>query len=226
MFWGMKDGITVRQFHGSEGVEDWRVLSEGASAFFRTGSFAAAARLVQGIRELPDLDDHQPEVDVRHDGVTVRLITITDDYYGMSQRDVELARRISAVAREQGLSADPSSVQNLLVIPGAPLTAEVMPFWRAVLGYEPRGDSPDEDLVDPHRLGPSFWFEHMTEPRTDGGGAIHVAIWVPYEQAEARVAAALAAGGRMVRDQFAPAWWTLADAAGNEADISTTMNRD
>jgi 4a-hydroxytetrahydrobiopterin dehydratase len=222
----MKDGITVRQFHGSEGVEDWRVLSEGASAFFRTGSFAAAAKLVQGISELPDLEDHRPEVDVRDDGVTVRLITITDDYYGMSQRDVELARRISAVARKQGLAADPSAVQNLLVVPGAPLTAEVMPFWRALLGYEPRGDSPDEDLVDPHRIGPSFWFEQMDEPRADGGGAIHVAVWVPYEQAEARVAAALAAGGRMVRDQFAPSWWTLADAAGNEADIATTMNRD
>jgi len=65
----------------------------------------------------------------------------------------------------------------------------------------------------------------MHKPRTDGSGAIHVAIWVPYEQAEARVAAALAAGGRMVRDQFAPAWWTLADAAGNEADIATTMSR-
>jgi len=33
----------------------------------------------------------------------------------------------------------------------------------------------------------------------------------PYEQAEARIAAALAAGGRMVRDKFAPSWWTLAD---------------
>jgi 4a-hydroxytetrahydrobiopterin dehydratase len=49
---------------------------------------------------------------------------------------------------------------------------------------------------------------------------------VPYEQAEARVAAALAAGGRIVRDEFAPARWTLADSAGNEADIATTMNRD
>ena len=28
-------------------------------------------------------------------------------------------------------------------------TAAVMPFWRAILGYEPRPDSPDEDLVDP-----------------------------------------------------------------------------
>jgi len=65
----------------------------------------------------------------------------------------------------------------------------------------------------------------MNEPRPDGGGSIHIAIWVPYEQAEARIGAALAAGGRMVRDEFAPSWWTLADASGNEADIATTMGR-
>ena len=66
----------------------------------------------------------------------------------------------------------------------------------------------------------------MEEPRRDGGGAIHVAVWVPYELAEARIAGALAAGGRMVRDKFAPSWWTLADAAGNEADIATVKDRD
>jgi 4a-hydroxytetrahydrobiopterin dehydratase len=71
-----------------------------------------------------------------------------------------------------------------------------------------------------------FWFERTDQPRPDGGGAIHVAVWVPYEQAQARIAAALAAGGRMVRDEFAPAWWTLADAAGNEVDIATMLSRD
>ena len=222
----MTDWISPKQFHESEGVEDWRVLGDGACAYFGTGTFAAGAHLVQAISALPGVDDQHPDVDVRRDGVTVRLITITDDYCGMSRRDLDLARQISAVARQLGLSADPSAVQSLLVIPGATVTAEVMPFWRAVLGYEPRADSPDEDLVDPRSRGPSFWFEQMHEPRPDGGGAIHVAIWVPYEQAAARIAAALAAGGRMVRDKFAPSWWTLADAAGNEADIATTMGRD
>jgi 4a-hydroxytetrahydrobiopterin dehydratase len=144
----------------------------------------------------------------------------------MSRRDVEMARRVSAVAREQGLSADPTSVQTMLIVPGAPDIATVVPFWRAVLGYEPRPDSPDEDLIDSHARGVSFWFESMEEPRADGGGAIHIAVWVPLEQAEARVAAALAAGGRVVRDDFAPTWWTLADAAGNEADIATVAGRD
>lgn len=67
--------------------------------------------------------------------------------------------------------------------------------------------------------------EAMDEPRADGGGAIHIGVWVPREQAQARIQAALAAGGRMVRDEFAPSWWTLADPAGNEADIATVGGR-
>jgi 4a-hydroxytetrahydrobiopterin dehydratase len=222
----MTDPITPSQFHQAEGVNDWRLTSEGATAFFRTRSFAESAHFVQAISELQGVEDHRPGIDVRHDGVTVHMITYTDDYFGPSQRDVELARQISAAARQLGLVADPSAVQSLLIIPGAPNIAQVIPFWRAVLGYVPRPDSPDEDLVDPHDRGPAFWFEQMDKPRADGGGAIHVAIWVPYEQAQARIAAALAAGGRMVRDEFAPSWWTLADPAGNEADIATTQARD
>ena len=218
--------LSPRQFQESEGVEDWRVLGDGACAYFHTGSLASAARFVQAISGLPGVDERHPDIDIRRDGITVRLLTITNDYAGMTGRDLELARQISDAARELGLSADPSAVQSLLVIPGATNIAEVVPFWRAVLGYEPRADSPQEDLVDPHDRGPAFWFEQMREPRGDGGGAIHVAVWVPYEQAEARIEAALAAGGRMVRDEFAPSWWTLADAAGNEADIATTMKRD
>jgi 4a-hydroxytetrahydrobiopterin dehydratase len=223
----MKDAISPKQFHGAEGTEDWRVLGgDGATAYFRTPSFATSAKLVQAISALPGIDDERPAVDVRHDGVTVRMITFTKDYAGMTQRHVELARHISAAARKLGLSADPSVVQSLSIIPGATSRAEVMPFWRAALGYEPRIDSPAEDLVDAHDRGPAFWFEQMNEARPDGGGAIHVVIWVPHEQAQARIAAALAAGGRMVRDEFAPSWWTLADAAGNEADIATTTGRD
>ncbi len=222
----MADPITPSQFFQAEGVEDWRLTSEGATAFFRTPSFAESTRFMQGISELPGVEDHRPGVDVRQDGVTVHMITDTDDYFGPSQQDVELARQISAAARKLGFAADPSAIQSLLIIPGATNIAKVMPFWRAVLGYEPRRDSPNEDLVDPHDRGAPFWFEQMNEPRGDGGGAIHVAIWVPYEQAEARIEAALAAGGRLVRDAFAPSWWTLADPAGNEADIATVKGRD
>ncbi|MEX2080642.1 MAG: VOC family protein [Dehalococcoidia bacterium] len=222
----MTDDVAPKEFQEAEGVEDWRMLCDGACAFFRTGSFAASARLVQAISELPGIEDHPADVDLRRGGVTVRLLTVRDDYFGVTRRDLELARRVSAVARDLGLAADPSALQSMLVIPGgATAVAELMPFWRALLGYEPRPDSPAEDLIDPRDRGPAFWFEQMDAPRADGGGAIHLSVWLPYEQVEARVAAAVAAGGRIVNDRFAPSWWTLADAAGNEACISTVMGR-
>jgi 4a-hydroxytetrahydrobiopterin dehydratase len=221
----MTERITPRQFHEAAEVEDWRVLAEGACAYFRTGSFAAGARLVHAISQLAGLEDHHPDVDFRSEGVTVRLITITHDYYGLSERDVELARQISAVARELGVSADPSAVQTVQVTIDALVGPEVMPFWRAVLGYEYRGDSPDEDLVDRHGRGASFWFQQMAAPRPQRN-RIHIDIWVPHDQVEARVAAAIAAGGHLVTDEHAPAWWVLADAEGNEACVATWMSRD
>jgi len=221
----MIDGITPKQFYESEGVEDWRVVGDGACAFYRTGSFAASAQLVQAIGDAAGHDDHRPDVDLRHDGVTVRLITYTDDWYGMSHRDVELARRISAVARKLGFRADPSVVQSILFTIDARVSADVMPFWRAVLAYEYRTDNPKEDLIDPRGRGPSIWFQKTDEPPLRDF-RIHVDVWVPHDQVQARIAAALAAGGRLVTDKYAPAWWTLADAEGNVADVATTTGRD
>lgn len=101
-----------------------------------------------------------------------------------------------------------------------------MPFWQEVLGYDRRPDSPDEDLVDPHaRLAP-LWFEEMDDLRPDGAGTIHLVVWVPWDQAESRVAAAVAAGGRIVRHNVEEGFWTLSDPAGNEADVATTSAPD
>jgi 4a-hydroxytetrahydrobiopterin dehydratase len=184
----MTGRMTPREFHEADGVEDWRVLGEGACAYLRTGSFPAGARLVDAIGELAGLDHHHPDVDMRHDGVTVRLM------------------------------------QTVQVSIDALVGREVMPFWRAVLGYEYRGDSPDEDLIDPRGRGPSFWFQEMDAPRPQRN-RIHIDVWVPHDQAEARVAAAIAAGGRLVTGEHAPEWWTLADAEGNEVDVATWMSR-
>jgi 4a-hydroxytetrahydrobiopterin dehydratase len=221
----MTEPITPRQFHEADGVEDWRVVGEGACTYVRTGSFVAGARFVHAIGELDGLEDHHPDVDLRFEGVTVRLITVTHDYYGLSDRDVQLAREISAVARELGVSADPSAVQTVQFTIDAFVGPKVMPFWRAVLDYRERGDSPDEDLVDPRDRGPSFWFQRMDAPRPQRN-RIHVDVWVPHDQAEARVAAAIAAGGHLVTDRHAPSWWVLADEEGNEACVATWMSRD
>jgi 4a-hydroxytetrahydrobiopterin dehydratase len=54
---------------------------------------------------------------------------------------------------------------------------------------------------------------------------IHVDVSVPHDQAEARVAAGIAAGGHVVSDRMAPEWWVLADAEGNEACVATWVGR-
>src|SRR5436853_6589899 len=220
----MSDWITARRFHESEGVEDWRGVGEGAGAHFRTGSFAAGARLVSAISELAALHDHHPDVDLRHDGVIVRLITVASDYYGLSERDLELARKISAIARKLGVPADPATVQTVLITIDAFDIPKVKPFWRAVLADQDREASP-EGLVDPRGRGAAIWFQKIDAPDPQVN-RIHLDIWVPPDQAQARISAAIAAGGRLVTDRYAPAWWTLSDPEGNLADVATTMSRD
>src|SRR5438552_10601125 len=220
----MSDWITARRFHESKGVDDWRVVGEGACAYFRTGSFAAGTRLVNAISELAGLEDHHPDVDLRHEGVTVRLITVAPDYYGLSERDLELARKISAIARKLGVPADPAMVETVLITIDAFDIPKVKPFWRVVLGYQDREDSP-EDLVDPRGRGPSIGFQKLDTPDPQVT-RIHLDIWVPPDQAKARIAAAIVAGGRLVTDKYAPARWTLADSDGNNDGLATTISRD
>ncbi len=221
----MSPPLTAAQFLAAGGVQDWRVVGDGASAYFRTGSFATGARLVHAIGELPGLEDHRPDIDLRHDGVTVRLFTTAPAPDGLSERDAGLAQQISAVARTLGLTADPSALQTLVVSIDALAIPEVLPFWRAILGYEPRADAPEEELNDPRRRWPVFFFNHMDAPRPQRN-RIHIDVWVPHDQAEARIAAAIAAGGRLVTDQYAPGWWVLADAEGNEACVATCMSSE
>src|SRR5262245_34999141 len=126
----MTDAISPRQFQEADGLGDWRVVSDGGCAFYPTASLAESARLVNAIADIHGVDSHAPRIDIRRGGVTIRLLTEQSDHYGMTWRDVEIARAISDVARQLGLTADPSGIQSFLVIPGAPDRAAVMPFWR------------------------------------------------------------------------------------------------
>lgn len=117
------------------------------------------------------------------------------------------------------MAAEPGAVQHVQVSIDTLDPARVRPFWGAVLGY---AEFEDADLVDPVRRGPGFWFQRMDEPRP-GRNRIHLDLYLPHDEAEARIAAALAAGGRVVSDAHAPGWWTLADPDGNEVDVAIWM---
>ncbi|MFC5927082.1 VOC family protein [Micromonospora vulcania] len=205
--------ITARQFHAADGVEDWRCLYHVVSAYFRTGSLTRGIALVDEIGRLVGDDEQQYlNVDLRHAGVTVSL----------TRRDVALARRISAAARELGIVGDPTAVQLVCVTLDALVGADVLPFWQAVLGYRRIGD---DYLADPSRRGPGLGLQQLDAVRPQRN-RLHLDVAVPHDQAEARIAAALAAGGHLVSAEHAPKWWVLADAEGNEACVATWVGRE
>ena len=55
---------------------------------------------------------------------------------------------------------------------------------------------------------------------------IHLDLWIPHDEVEARMRAALDAGGTLVTDEFAPSWWVLADAEGNEVCLCTWQDQN
>ncbi len=206
--------VSAKQFQDAEGTADWRALARGATALFRTGSARQGAELVGRIARVADEADHHPDLDLRRDGVVARVFTHSD--WALTDADLALARSISAIAAELGLGAAPAAVQDVdLTIDALDIPA-VRPFWAAVLGHDLVGE---EDLLDPQWRCPAVWFQQMDAPRPLRN-RIHLDTFLPGGQRAARVEAALAAGGHVANDAFAPNWWTLADAEGNEVDVN------
>jgi 4a-hydroxytetrahydrobiopterin dehydratase len=210
----MSDSLSPRAFREADGTGDWRVVGDGAWALFVTSGFTQGAELVAAIARAADAAGHHPDVDLRYSSVGVRLIS--HDVGDISARDLALARDISAVARELGVHADPARVQSIQIAIDALDIALVRPFWEAVLGYKPVGDA---DLTDARAAGPNVWFQQLDTARPERN-TIHIDLYLPRDQVEERLAAALAAGGRIVSDADAPEWWTLADPDGNEVDLA------
>jgi 4a-hydroxytetrahydrobiopterin dehydratase len=218
--------VSAAEFDASAGLPDWRYLLGAIEATFTAGSFGAAGSFVEQIAAAADATNHHPDVDLRYPG-RVHVVLMTHAVDGLTTADVELARTISSLASTSGLRPAPVGSRLEVAIDALDIDA-VRPFWKAVLGYEewpPR--EPDGQvwvLVDPRRIGPAFWFQQMDEPRPQRN-RIHIDVTVPHDEADARIAAAIAAGGRMISDARARAFWILADPEGNEACVCTWQDR-
>ena len=163
-------------------------------------------------------------VDIRGDRAVLRLQSAEAGW--VTGRDIRLAHRVSAALAARGLQPTPSAVQALEIAIDALDIGLVRPFWKAITGYadEP-GSELQAALVDPSGRGPAIWFQQMDAPRPQRN-RIHIDVDVPHEAASARIDAAIAAGGRLLSDDAAPAFWVLADPEGNEACICTWQGRD
>jgi 4a-hydroxytetrahydrobiopterin dehydratase len=164
-------------------------------------------------------------VDIRAQRAVLRLQSAAE--WAVTGLDIGLAQTISAALTARGLPLAPGSVQALEIAIDALDIAGVRPFWKAVTGYvdEPGPSDLSDGLIDPSGRGPAIWFQQMDAPRPQRN-RIHIDVDVPHDAAAERVAAAIAAGGTLLSDSAAPAFWVLADAEGNEVCICTWQGRD
>ncbi len=199
-----------------EGLSSWRFHRGAIRTHIQAADFPAAIALVSRIAEVAEKMNHHPDIDIRWRNVDVALATHSAG--GITKLDVKQARRIADLAAEAGaqIAAPTHPSDGIEIGIDCMDPAAIRDFWRVGLGLLERTE-PDGtiDLVGTEEDSPGVWFQQMTEPRAQRN-RIHIDVYVPQDKAEERVAAVVAAGGRLVTDEYAPSWWVLADAEGNE----------
>jgi 4a-hydroxytetrahydrobiopterin dehydratase len=201
-----------REFVAADDIDDWVVLHGGPTAVFRVGSLVEAAQLAAAVAEVPGLEP-RTILTVAEDRLTVKL---TRELWGTEARHIEVARAVSALAHARGAQADRAAVHEVQLAVAALPDAIDLGFWRAALGYAPLHE---DNCVDPLGQGSTVWMQDL-DPGKALRHAMHVDVSVPRDQAEARVRAAVSAGGRIVDDSAAPGAWILADRSGNKVCIA------
>ncbi|SOC52381.1 VOC family protein [Ornithinimicrobium cerasi] len=205
-------------------TEDWR-LTFAAMACYPTGTPREAADLAEAVAALADEAGLPVAIDVRPGLLT---IDTGKDRWEMDEGYQPLAARIQEAARGLGLTADVTRPRFVQLGIDAVDIAAVRAFWRVALGYEDDPRPHLTDIGDPRQLNLVLFFQDLDpadEARRAQRNRIHLDVFVPHDVARGRVDAILAAGGRMVRDQF-PEWCTIADPEGNEVDIAVSPGRE
>jgi 4a-hydroxytetrahydrobiopterin dehydratase len=228
------DMLTNEQIAATD-LTDWRKLAQGLHARYVVGDFGAAVRFLAAVGEAGDALGHHPRVTMGDGYVDLKLVSedavYRDDEGGehvvdwTTQPDVDLARRITEIAAEQAVSADPAAITTIELALDTAHAANIAPVWSALLtgstDAHGRGTIGD-DVRDATGRVPILWFQDTDEHETPRQ-RFHIDVWVPPEVAEQRIAAAVAAGGIIVDDSEAPSFTVIADQDGNKACVCTAQ---
>ncbi len=216
-------------------LTDWRKLAQGLHARYVVEDFGTGARFVAAVGEAGDALGHHPRVSIGNGYVDLKLISddaIYRDDKGIdhvvewvTQQDVDLARRITEIAADHKVGADPASVSHIELGLDTARSATIAPVWAALLtgSAEAQGrGSPSDEIRDATGRMPNLWFgdadEHAPRQR------FHIEVYVAPEVAEQRIAAALAAGGTVVDESNAPTLTVIADQDGNEGIVCVDVS--
>lgn len=209
----MDEFLSADEFHQRPGVDDWRVTGLGATLVLRATSLEHAATIVAAVVDAGNRFDVQADVDLRPEAAVVRVPDLPD---GIPAAAPAFAAAVSEEAARLRLVPDPARAQSVGIYVAQHSDADARPFFAAALGYVPFGET---DALDPLRIGPRLAFNPIA-PDVPGRGRTHFDVFLPADQARARVEAAIAAGGRLVDDSNAPIFWSLASPDNHGVDIA------
>ncbi len=208
-------------------LTEWRKLAQGLHARYLVDDFGTATRFVTAVGEAGDALGHHPNVSIGNGYVDLKLVSADAIYRDdegaeyvvewVTQQDVDLARRITEIAADHKVEADPTSVSHIELGLDTAHSAIIAPVWAALLtgNRESQGHgSPSDEIRDATGRVPNLWFGDVDD-RKAPDQRFHVEVYVAPEVAEQRIAGALAAGGAIVDDSNAPSLTVVADQDGN-----------
>jgi 4a-hydroxytetrahydrobiopterin dehydratase len=204
------------------GLPDWRKLAQALHARYRIPDFTSGAAFITAVAEASDAADHHPDLKLSYGVIDISLCTHEDGLW-VTEKDIDLARRISDLARQHELTAEPGAVTQIELALDTADEGRVGPFWSVVLTGS--ADNTIYDSVfDPTARVPGMWFQN-TGPHETPRQRWHFDLWLAPEVADERIAGAVAVGGTIVDDSEAPSFTVLADPDGNKVCICTYLER-
>lgn len=206
-------------------LTDWRKLAQGLHARYLVDDFGSGAKLLTAISEADNSVGQHLTASIGNGYVDLKLVSADAIYRSdeaehvvewVTQEDVDLAKRITAIAAELGITADPASVSQIELGLDTVDSTKIAPVWAALLTGNPESQghgSPSDEIRDVTRRVPNLWFGDADNSSSQ---RFHVEIYVAAEVAEQRIAAAVAAGGTIVDDSNSPSLTVIADQEGNK----------
>jgi len=190
----------------------WRLEDAALRRSVQAPDFPTAIRILDDAAVVAEEMDHHPDVDVRWRTLHVTLSTHSAG--GVTQLDVELAHRISAIAADHGVRTDDALDARPRIEVGIDCrdASVLRPWWALALRYVEH----DGALVDPEGRGPAVWFQEVPEAKTVKN-RLHLDLYLRRSEAAARRDLLLARGGRLL--DVTETFWVLADPEGNEVCI-------
>lgn len=199
-------------------LPDWTVIDGRLELSVRAKNFLAAIEFINRFAAIAEEQNHHPDFDVRYN--TIRLRVVSHDVGGLSDRDLAFAEAVDELIAELELQRQPQKISRTHVVFTTSQRAAIKPFWQAILDFK---DDGDDGLADRSDVLPPVRFLSGQRP-TEAAGGVHLEVFVPAAFAQARLQAALDAGGTLVSEAAAgdvSHTWELRDADGNTVTLHT-----